>query len=112
MARARVAFGVAVQVHLVILLGVPPPAGRHYFCDNLAAPPLLAGLLGHLLCNLLLLGAVEVDAAAVLAALIGTLRVQRRRVVQLVEELEELAVCDLGGVVGQLCGFGVFGFEC
>src|SRR6187402_219467 len=47
-------------------------------------------------------------SAAVLRARVWTLTVRGCGVVHLVEELEKLAVRNLGGVVGYLEGFGVY----
>lgn len=91
----------------MVLFSSPPfPSGRNLSHDP-ALPPLLICLFRHLPRNLLLLRVVEVDGGAVLRAGIGTLLVQRRGVVRLVEELEELCVCDLCRIEDDLRGFGV-----
>lgn len=106
---ALVASGVMVQILLMIILSIPPaPRGRDLGHDA-ALVPLLVGLLRHLARHPLLLLAVVVDGAPVLRARVRALPVRRRRVVQPVEELEDLAVGDLRRVVVQLQAFGVCG---
>jgi hypothetical protein len=85
-ARALIARGVIVEVELVILLSSPPLSSGRNLGDDAALPPLLVGLLCDLARNLLLLLVVEVDSRSVLGAGVGTLAVQRRGVVRLVEE--------------------------
>lgn len=107
-ARALVPVRIPVQVQLVVLLGAPPlPRGRDLSHDA-AVPPLLARLGRDLPRDALLLLVVEVDGRAVLGPRVRALAVERRRVVRAVEELEELAVGDLGGVECDLRGLGVF----
>ena len=93
----------------MILLRIPPLARlqnlRRYL--PLPLPPLLAHLLRHSFRLNLLLGRVREDGAAVLGARIHALAVRRRGVVHLVEEFEEGAVGEGGGVEGHLEGFGV-----
>jgi hypothetical protein len=85
-ARALISRGVVVEVELVILLSSPPLSSGRNFGNDAALPPLLVGLFCDLARNLLLLLVVEVNSRAVLRAGIGTLAVQRRGVVCLVEE--------------------------
>lgn len=106
-AGALVARGVLVQVLLVVVLGVPPAAGGQDLGDDAALPPLLADGGRDLAGDALLLGRVREDARPVLRPHVRPLAVGRRRVVHPVEELEELLVRDLGGVVDDLRGFGV-----
>lgn len=91
----------------MVFLSSPPLSSRRNLSHNAALPPLLVSLLRHLARNLLLLRVMEVDSGAVLRAGIGTLLVQRRGVVRLVEELEELCVCDLCRVEDDLRGFSI-----
>lgn len=91
----------------MILLGGPPRPGGGDLGDDGALPPLLVGLLGDLAGDALLLVVVEVDGGAVLGPRVRALAVEGRGVVGAVEELEELAVGDLGGVEDDLGGFGV-----
>lgn len=91
----------------MVLLGSPPLASRRNLSHDAALPPLLVGLLCHFARNLLLLGVVEVDSGAVLGAGIGALLVECRGVMRLVEEFEELRVCDLCRVENDLRGFSV-----
>lgn len=107
-AGALVARRVVVEVQLVVLLGGPPPAGGGNLGDDGALPPLLVGLGRDLAGDLLLLGVVVVDGGAVLGPRVGTLGVEGGGVVELVEELEELAVRDLLGVKDDLGGLGVY----
>lgn len=109
MARALIPTGVVVQVLLVIVLRVPPLARLEDLRGNLALVPLLVGLLGDLLGDLLLLVVVVEDAAAVLRADVGTLAVGGRRVVHAVEVLDQAAVGDPRRVVDDLQRFGVCG---
>lgn len=105
---ALVSTRVIIQILLMIRLGIPPLTRRQDLSDNLATlPPLLLDLLRHLARNLFLLGVVEEDAAAVLAARVGPLAVVCRRVVHFVEELEQRAVADLFWVVHHLQRLGV-----
>jgi hypothetical protein len=85
-ARALIARRVIVEVELVILLSSPPLSGGRNLSNDAALPPLLVGLLCDLARDLFLLLVVEVNSRAVLGAGIGTLAVQRRGVVRLVEE--------------------------
>lgn len=106
-AGAFVPRGVVVEVQLVVLLGGPPLAGGGNLGDDGALPPLGVGLGRHLARRLFLLGVVVVDGGAVLRSRVRALGVERGGVVELVEELEELAVRDLLGVKDDLRGFGV-----
>lgn len=107
MAGTLVPTTVLIQILLMILLGGPPPAGGRKLGDDAPLPPLLVDLPRHLPRHLLLLGVVEVDGGPVLRPRVGALGVERRRVVHLVEELEQLAVRDLFRVEDDLRGFGV-----
>lgn len=107
MARALIPIGVPLQVQLVVLLGGPPLAGGRNLGDNLALPPLGVCLFGDFAGDALLLVVVEVDGGAVLRAGVGSLAVEGCGVVHAVEELDELAVGDLGWVEDELCGLGV-----
>jgi hypothetical protein len=99
---------VLVQVQLMIVLGIPPLLRRQNLGDNLPVVPLLICLGRHLASDLLLLGRVEEDTAAVLSAAVWALRVEGCGVVHAVEKLEELSVRDLGGVVDELGSFRVY----
>ena len=91
----------------MVLLGTPPLTRRHDLSRDRLLIPLVANLLSDLLSNLLLLGTVCENNAAVLCADISALAVRSRGVVHAVEELEELAVRDKGGIIGNLEGFGI-----
>ena len=91
----------------MILLCAPPLARGRDLGDDAAAPPLLVGLGRDLAGDALLLLVVEVNGGAVLGPRVRALAVQRRGVVRAVEELEELAVGDLGGVEDDLRCLGV-----
>ncbi len=95
----------------MIILCIPPLARRKDLGNNLPLPPLLIRQLGHLPRDPLLLGVIIEDPAPVLAPRVGALAVRRRRVMHAVEELEELAVRDFGGVVCDQEGFGVCNFS-
>lgn len=97
MGRALVTGGVLVKVQLVVVLGVPPLARGHDLGGDLPGPPEPLRVHGgrDLLRDGLLFRTVEEDAAPVLCPRVVALPVARRRVVDAVEELEELAVCDL-----------------
>lgn len=107
MARALVSARVVVQVLLVVALSIPPLARLQHLCGDLALVPLLVGLLGDLLRDLLLLLVVVEDAAAVLRADVRALAVGGGRVVHAVEVLDQAAVGDLRGVVDDLERLGV-----
>ncbi len=106
--RALIPRRVVVQIQLVVILGIPPLLRGQDLGHNAGLPPLLVDFSRHFARNLFLLRAVEEYSAAVLCPAVGALRVERRGVVHAVEELEELAVGDLGGVVDELGGFSVF----
>lgn len=92
----------------MILLGIPPLRQRDNLRRNrLILIPLLGHLLGNILRDPLLFLAVREDSTAILRAHVGALLVHGRGVVHAVEEFEELAVGDDGGVEGYLEGFGV-----
>lgn len=109
MTRALVAAGVVVQVLLVVVLGIPPGAGLQDLGADLAVVPLVVGLVGDVLGDLLLLGVVVEDAAAVLGADVRALAVGGGGVVHAVEVLDQAAVGDFGGVVDDLERFGICG---
>src|SRR5690242_21196488 len=99
MAGAFVASWIYIEVLLVVRLSIPPLTCRQDLRANTTLPPLLVDLLGDLLGNLLLLFVVVKDSAAILGANIRTLAVLSCGVVHLVEEFEERAVFDLGGII-------------
>lgn len=107
MTWALIPVGVPLQVQLVVLLGGPPLAGGRNLGDNLALPPLGVCLCGDVAGDALLLLVVEVDGGAVLRAGVWALAVEGCGIVHAVEELDELAVGDLGWVEDELCGLGV-----
>ena len=107
-ARALITPRISIQVLLVISLGIPPLPRRQDLRGNSPLPPLLIHLLSHLLGDLLLLGVVEENRAAVLRSHVRALSVRGGGVVHLVEEFEERAVLDLGGVVDYLERLGVW----
>lgn len=96
-----------MQVLLVVILGIPPRARLQDLGRDLALVPLRVCLFRDLLGDLLLLGRVVEDAAAVLRADVGPLAVGGRRVVHAVEVLDQAAVGDLGWVEDNLERFGV-----
>ena len=108
MRRALIAHRVDIQISLMVVLSVPPLASWHDIGDDFVLPPLLVGFLGDLLSDSLLLGVMIEDAGAVLGAGVGTLLVESRGIMHLVEVLEELAVSDLFWVVKDLDGLGVW----
>lgn len=92
----------------MVHLRIPPLAGRQNLSHHgPLRPPLPADLRRHLARRRLLLRVVVEDGAAVLRAAVRALRVRGRRIVHAVEELEELAVRQLRGVVVHLERFGV-----
>lgn len=95
---------VPIEIQLVSLLRVVPhPGGLDLGGDGRRAEPLRrADLLGDVTGDALLVGRVVVDGAAVLSAAVVALAVGRGGVVRLVQELDQLAVGDLGGVEGDL----------
>lgn len=108
MRRALIAHRIDIQISLMVVLSVPPLAGWNNVRDDLVLPPLLVGFLRDLLGNGFLLGVVVEDAGAVLGAGVGTLLVESRWVVHLIEVFEELAIRDLLWVVEDLDGLGVW----
>jgi hypothetical protein len=107
--RALIPTRIPIQILLMVSLGIPPLSRRQDLRGNSPLPPLLIHLLGDLLRNLLLLGVVVENSTAVLRAHVGALAVRGGGVVHLVEEFEERAVLDLGGVIDYLKRFGVCG---
>src|SRR5829696_7159745 len=105
---AGVAVRVALQVVLVLRLGLPERTRRSDLGDDLAGPQpgrldVGDGVLGD---PALLLIEVE-DRRAVARAEVVPLAVQRRRVVDLEEELEQLPIGGHFGVEGDLDRLGV-----
>lgn len=78
----------------MIILGIPPRACGDDLRHDPALVPLVVGLLRDLFGDLLLLLVVEVDSTTVVGPSIRALSVRRCRIMHLVEEFEELAVCD------------------
>lgn len=91
----------------MILLGIPPVAGLEHLGRHLPAVPLVIGLCGNFLCNLLLFLVVIEYGTSVLGARVIALAIARRGVVHAVEELNQLRVGDLCWVVDYLCCFGI-----
>jgi hypothetical protein len=84
--------GVFLQVVLILVLSLPEPAGGLDLGDDLAGPQ--AGRVGigdRVLGDLLLLIAGLKDRGAVIGADVVHLAVDRRRIVDLKEELEDVA---------------------
>lgn len=107
MARAIIAIRVGVQIFLMIILCIPPLPSWQHLRHNLPLPPLLVHLVGDFPRNLLLLGIMVENGAAVLAPAIGTLSVSGGGVVHAVKVFDKLAVGDLFRVEKDLEGFGV-----
>jgi len=91
----------------MIGLRIPPLTSRKHLGSDLAFPPLLIDLLRDILCNPLLVIIVIEYGTPVLRSDIGALTVRGGRIVHLVEELDELVVCDFLGIVDDLKSFGV-----
>lgn len=109
MRRTLIPARIPLQIQLMILLGIPPlPGLQNLRTHRSLAPPLLLHLLRHLLGFFFLFGGVVEDGGAVLGAGVHALAVLGGGVVHLVEELEEGAVGEEGGVEGHLEGFGVW----
>jgi hypothetical protein len=92
----------------MVLLRIPPLACFQDLSRNAALPPLLVHFICNFSRNLLLLGIVVENRAAVLRADIRALAVLGRWVVHLVEKLEESAVLNLIRVVDDLERFGIY----
>lgn len=108
MGRTLITPRILIQVLLMIILSIPPPTRLQDLRTNpILLPPLLLRLLRHLLRLRLLLGAVVEDGAAVLGSGIHALAVLGRGVVHAVEELQQGAVGELGGIERHLEGFGI-----
>jgi hypothetical protein len=91
----------------VVLFCIPPLPSRQDLSNNTSLPPLVIDLLCDFSRLLLLLSIVIEYSAAVLASTVGTLLVGSRRIVHLVEELEEGTVCDFLRVVNDLKRFRI-----
>lgn len=107
MTRAFISSRVIIQIQLMVLLRIPPLACFQDLSRNAALPPLLVHFICNFSRNLLLLGIVVENRAAVLRADIRALAVLGRWVVHLVEKLEESAVLNLIRVVDDLERFGM-----
>lgn len=108
MRRTLVPARVVMQIQLMIILRVPPLPCLQNLCRNRTLlPPLPLHFLRHALRHLLLLWGVVKDGAAVLGAGIHTLTVLGSGIVHLVEEFEECAVREGGGIESHLEGFGM-----
>lgn len=108
MVLTLVAPWVTVQVLLVHQLGRPEVGRRYDLGDDAALVPLLVGFSRDLSRDFLLLFVVEEYRAPVLRPHIDTLLVLSRRVVRVVEELDDLCVGDSRRVVVHCYGFGVY----
>ena len=95
----------------MVSFGIPPLSGWQNLRNNLPFPPLLINLFRDFTRDALLLSIMVEDTGAVLRAGIGTLAVRCCGIMHFVEEFEELAVCDLGWVVGHLKGFCICCFQ-
>src|SRR5580693_8990662 len=105
---ARVPVGVALQVVLVLGLGLPERAGRRDLGDHLARPQAGGVDVGDRVLGGLLLRVAEVeDGRPVARPQVVALPVPRRRVVDLEEELQQVPVGDLVRVEGDLDRLGV-----
>ena len=111
MRRTLIPPRIVLQIKLMITLGIEPiPHGiglQNLRRDLVALPPLLLRLFGYVPRDALLFVVVVENRAAVLGAGVGALAVASRGVVHFVEEFEEGAVGEEGGVEGYLEGFGV-----
>lgn len=86
----------------MILLRIPPLSRRHNLRRNGLLVPFLGHFIGYLMRDLGLFLVVRKDCAAVLGSDVWSLPVLGGGVVHAVEEFEELAVGDDGGVEGYL----------
>lgn len=93
---------------LVINLRIPPLSCGQNFCNNLSLPPLLVYKFGNLFRNALLFWVMVENSWSVLRSSIWALAVWCGGIVHLVEELEELFVCNLFFVVCNLESFGIW----
>ncbi len=113
MRRALIPPRVMVQIQLMIILRIPPPARLQDLRRDL---PILKPLLLRRLRDLhrlgFLLGGVVEDGAAVLRARVHALPVLGGGVVHAVEKLQEVGVGDAGRVEGYLEGFGIYRRPC
>src|SRR4029453_8612846 len=105
---ARVPVRVTLQVVLVLGLGLPERSGRRHLGDHLARPQAGGFDVGDRVLGGLLLRVGEVeDGRPVARSDVVALPVQRGRVVDLEEELEQVPVGDLARVEDDLDRFGV-----
>jgi hypothetical protein len=99
---------VVVQILLVIILRIPPLARGQNFSNNLSFPPLLIRLLRYLPSNGLLFRIMIENSTPILRPGIRTLAVRGCRVMHFIEEFEELVVCYLRGIEGNLESFRIW----
>jgi hypothetical protein len=92
----------------VIILRIPPLARGQDLSYNLSFPPLLIRPLRHLPRNSLLFRIMIEDSTPILRPGIRPLAVRSCRVMHFIEKFEELAVCYLRGVEGNLESFGIW----
>src|SRR6476661_3931293 len=105
---ARVPARVALEIVLVLGFGLPERPSRRHFGDDLAGPQsrrvhVRNGVFGH---RALLFGEKE-DRGPVTRANVVALPVHRRRIVNLEEELEQVAIRELVGIKDDLDRLGV-----
>src|SRR6185437_361253 len=105
---AGIAIGNAFQVILMLRFGLPESAGRGDFSHHLALPkPRGVGVGNCVLCDPLLFFARVEDRRTITGSPVITLTVQRGRVVNLEEELQEPAVADRSGIKDNFDRFGM-----
>ena len=92
---------------LVIVFSVPPLPGGEDLRNDLPLPPLLISQLCDFLCDFLLIIVMIKYSGAILRAGIWALSVGCCGVVHFVEELQELAIGNLLGIIGHLKSFCV-----
>jgi hypothetical protein len=102
---AAVSLGIPQQVILVLGFRFPEVGGRSHFGHRLAWPQARGVDVGDRVFRsvLLLVAGVE-DRRAIAGADVVTLAIARARVVDLEEELEDLAIADAGRVKDDLDG--------
>lgn len=100
--RTFVTTRIIMQVKLMILLRIPPLSRSDNLRRNGLLVPFLGHFVGYFMRDLGLFLVVRKDCAAVLGSDVGTLAVFCRGIVHAVEEFEQLAVGDNGGVEGYL----------
>ena len=103
-----IAVGNALEIILVFGLGFPEFTGGHDLCDGLSWPETRRiNVCNRIFSDMLLLFASAENGRAVACADVVPLTIQSGRIMNLEEELQQIAVCDFRGVEDNLNRLGV-----